>query len=710
MAESSLPFSIPPDAAELARHVEFVQRLARRLAADGATSEDLAQETWVATLEHASPLRGALRAWLARVLRNRSALARRSRVRRVRLEAAAARPEALSGTAEIVERMELHGRVVASVLALPEPYREVVVRRYFENESAAEIALTLELPEPTVRTRLARAHERLRQRLAGEFGGDRALCAVALLRLAESGAALVPSSVPSGIPSLALALAMKKALAALVLALLALLAVWTVTREPASARVEPAPAAFAAAEEPAPLTVPEAQPELPAASAPEPAQRAAVLSPEVSAAEEIAPAPEPPAEPSEAWLEFHVRDRHGNPISEAQVRITCYRTREDPGSSHSIDGMPEATSDRAGVARLAYPVRLAWGAPERPEIGELCYEVEHPDFVTLRDWDHSVDENPAQVVLQRGALLIVAGMMGEPAQIVTDVVPHLTDEIRVAHSDWVAVKDGRPSCNRLPPGRHALYLTRAGPGGTWASAVAQFTLADDEVQELTLELLPPRSLLGELDPRVPRPIANGEVLLNLYVGTPGDYTSPKKMRLYGAPVAPDGTFRIEGLPSGRGEMIGMCDGWVSEELDTAGGGENESHYAHQQIDPAAHDEGRPFVLLMKPTARLEFLLLDPDGEPVEAAGIQMWPNVHWSIGYSQIFLERNWFAVSDARGRALIENLPPGDEGLSVQHPELCLPLRVAARGVAERRAEAALLSGQTTELELRLEPCGSDK
>lgn len=59
------------------------------------------------------------------------------------------------------------GRVRAALKNLPEPYREVVVFRYFEDLSVPEIATVLALPEGTVKSRLNRAKFALRQQLSG---------------------------------------------------------------------------------------------------------------------------------------------------------------------------------------------------------------------------------------------------------------------------------------------------------------------------------------------------------------------------------------------------------------------------------------------------------------------------------------------------------------------------------------------------------------
>lgn len=695
------PQPLPMSSVELAGHLEFVRRVAHALVRDAAAAEDLAQDAWVAALERPGTLRGSLRAWLAVVLRNRAALALRRGDRRQRREREREHPGPETPTAEIVERMELHGRVVAAVLELPEPYREVVLLRYFRDESPAGIAARLGLPEPTVRTRLARAQERLRQRLDAHFGGERARALVCLADLARSGLGEPASSLEPLSPAIT-ALAMKKTLAAVAVALLALVAVWSVSRggtpsplaeeRVAERPLEPPAQLATSARAPEPMEVP-VDSRAPAAGSAPPAPRPP----------EPAPSATPPVaghQKETAWLEFHVRDPRGNPIPEAKVSLTCYRTREDPGSSTSYgELMPTATSDPKGVARLEYPRRLEeWNHPEQHEVGTVCYTIAHPDFVAIEEWSLDVSKGPVEVVLRHGALLIVAGFVGDRSTLLTDVQPHLTDEVSVEPSDWVPVRDGRPSCNRLPPGRHALYLTRKAEGGTWASAVVEFELAEEEVRELTLELQASRRWSGTLDPRVPRPVANGEVLLNLYVGNP-DRSGPKALRTYGAPVDAGGNFTLDGLPPGRGEIIGMCEGWVSSRPESVG----EDALELQQVDPSSDE---PFVLAMEPTARLELLVLDPDGKPVEGAQVHMWPNVHWSIGYAQMFLEREWQALTDAAGRAEIVNIPAGNEHLAIAAEGLCLPRILTKWGSERRHAEATLIAGETTTLELRLETC----
>ncbi|MEO6707952.1 MAG: sigma factor, partial [Planctomycetota bacterium] len=115
----------------LAEHQHFVQRLARGLARDEAAALDLAQETWLATLASGSQAIVRPRAWLAAAMRRRASnLARSESVRREH-ETRSARDEA-NEDAGLQERVSFQHSIVAEVLQLDEPYRSVVLLRYFQ--------------------------------------------------------------------------------------------------------------------------------------------------------------------------------------------------------------------------------------------------------------------------------------------------------------------------------------------------------------------------------------------------------------------------------------------------------------------------------------------------------------------------------------------------------------------------------------------------
>lgn len=152
----------------------FLRSLASSLLADRDEAEDAVQHAWLRGLLYPPAKSGARRSFLARILRNRLHNVRRDKRRRVRHERAAARPEALPSTAEMAAREELARRVGEAVLALEEPYRTTIWLRFKEELPPREVAARMGVPVETVRTRLRRALERMRERLDSEYGSRRA--------------------------------------------------------------------------------------------------------------------------------------------------------------------------------------------------------------------------------------------------------------------------------------------------------------------------------------------------------------------------------------------------------------------------------------------------------------------------------------------------------------------------------------------------------
>lgn len=708
----------PLDAADFGRHAAFVRSLARRLSADEAAADDLAQDAWLAAVRKPPAQAGRMRAWLARVLRNQAAERVRSADRRRAREADAVREGAAPDTSELVERIEVHRRVVEAMLALPEAYRAVIVRRYAEDESPAEIAARLGLPEATVRTQLRRGLERLRERLRRELGGTPALFLAALGKLTGDAPTVAPPlparppwSVALPTTQLVLSLIMKKAILLVAVGLAAVALVWSVTVPGAKAPEPPAGAREVVAA-PAALEPAEALPPI-----------AGFEAGAVARAEVEAPAPEPvaaaaaepaPPEDPEGRVTIRVEDPFGNPVAGARLEATCWRSAEDPASSVSWPGdsfMGESGPD--GVVALRYTREQTWGNVPTQTVASVGFRITQPDYITHEEWDLDVAEDSTVIVLQRGSFLIVSGWIDSPEQTIVDVEPHLSFDVDVQPADWIPVRDGRPSCNRIPPGAHSLYLSHVDlEGRTWYSEAVPFELVEGEQKELALELVPPRAMVGVLDERVPRPVMNGEVELNLYVGRRG---GPGVMlRSHRAEVQPDGTFRFDALPPGRGEIIGLCDGWSSAPTRLADSNWYEDENGQrgwrpmwelQQVDPADHEDV-PFVLAMARTADAAVTVLDPEGEPVAGASVAFWPNVQWSIGYSQIFLEREWNAITNAEGVALVTNMPAEDAAyFAVTTDEgYLMPLR--ERGANESRSALAdLAPGETAEVTLRMDP-----
>ena len=169
-----------PRAELLIEHAEFIRSIARGLLRDPHAVDDVAQETMLAALQK-PPRAGHFRAWLTAVARNLALTRRRGEQRRAGRERAVARRERLPSAADGVARLELQRRVVEAVVALPEPYRSVIVHRFFFGVAPGEIARREGVPVETVRTRQKRAFKKLRARLDRSYGGDRAAWSTALL-------------------------------------------------------------------------------------------------------------------------------------------------------------------------------------------------------------------------------------------------------------------------------------------------------------------------------------------------------------------------------------------------------------------------------------------------------------------------------------------------------------------------------------------------
>jgi len=162
----------------------FVRSLAQKLCQDSDTADDIAQEAMVAALREGPADGKKRRSWLASVTRHLVFNHSRKNRRRVAREQLAAKNLTSTTPAEIVAEEQQRAMVVAAVLKLPEPFREVVLLRYYRGLDTKECAQQLEIPEATVRTRLKRGIERLRAELDKQHGGDRRQWVTALLPFA----------------------------------------------------------------------------------------------------------------------------------------------------------------------------------------------------------------------------------------------------------------------------------------------------------------------------------------------------------------------------------------------------------------------------------------------------------------------------------------------------------------------------------------------
>jgi RNA polymerase sigma factor (sigma-70 family) len=151
----------------VARYTLRAHRAAFLLGA-GQEADDVVQEAFVKAFRHLSRFRAGepFGPWLLRIVANETRNLTRSRRRReaLTLRLGTTEPEgtATGGPAEEVLAAERRARLVAAVGALPDRERQVLVCRYFLDLSEAETAKVLAWPLGSVKSRTARALNRLR--------------------------------------------------------------------------------------------------------------------------------------------------------------------------------------------------------------------------------------------------------------------------------------------------------------------------------------------------------------------------------------------------------------------------------------------------------------------------------------------------------------------------------------------------------------------
>lgn len=207
-----VPMDLSTDAQlqELMSHSAWLRRLARTLVRDAAAVDDLLQETWLAALKNPPDPNRPARPWLAGVIRRLAAMRTRGEARRVHRQRSTARGEGVPSTAELVEGVDTQRRIAEAVLDLEEPYRTTLLLRFYEQLSSVDIAKRQGIPSATVRWRLRRGLEQLRERLDSLWSDRRSWCTALLVfeqRANPSSESSPPSADVLTSPSLPFSLA-----------------------------------------------------------------------------------------------------------------------------------------------------------------------------------------------------------------------------------------------------------------------------------------------------------------------------------------------------------------------------------------------------------------------------------------------------------------------------------------------------------------------
>jgi RNA polymerase sigma-70 factor (ECF subfamily) len=172
--------------AQLVRRWEGpIQRLCTRMTGDAHRAEDLTQETFARVFAKRKDYQpnGKFSTWLWRIALNLCCDEWRRRQRRHELslddtgrEAAASVLDQLTAREpapdESLDGQERGALVRGALLQLPETHRAVLVLRHYENLKFREIAAVLDVPEGTVKSRMADALTKMSQLLKPMLGHE----------------------------------------------------------------------------------------------------------------------------------------------------------------------------------------------------------------------------------------------------------------------------------------------------------------------------------------------------------------------------------------------------------------------------------------------------------------------------------------------------------------------------------------------------------
>jgi RNA polymerase sigma factor (sigma-70 family) len=207
------------DPEELLSHAGWVRALAVALVGE-SKADDLAQATLLRAIERPPRHKSNVRAWLGTIARNfaiswsrkdirqRELLQKRVYENRRDRETAAESASVPETPDQLLGKSESATHVMQALQDLPDPGRHLLMLRYVEGLTPAEIAERYDMKAVTVRVQLSRALEELRRLMRHRFGGDgmepcRALLAPLpapwIVPVAPGGSWLGPSLTVGGI-------------------------------------------------------------------------------------------------------------------------------------------------------------------------------------------------------------------------------------------------------------------------------------------------------------------------------------------------------------------------------------------------------------------------------------------------------------------------------------------------------------------------------
>ncbi|MDM5196943.1 RNA polymerase sigma factor SigW [Fictibacillus enclensis] len=152
-----------------------IYRLCYRMVGDRHEAEDLAQEAFVRAFVNIDKYSGSYKfsTWLYRIATNLCIDRLRKRKPDYSMDAEIPGTEGATLYSQVadadplpeeeVEEKEKHDHLQQEIMKLPEKYRTAILLKYIEDMSLEEISSVMDLPVPTVKTRIHRGREALKK-------------------------------------------------------------------------------------------------------------------------------------------------------------------------------------------------------------------------------------------------------------------------------------------------------------------------------------------------------------------------------------------------------------------------------------------------------------------------------------------------------------------------------------------------------------------
>lgn len=422
-----------------------------------------------------------------------------------------------------------------------------------------------------------------------------------------------------------------------------------------------------------------------------------------------------------------VVDEESNPIAGAMITPDGLRTKVDPsghyGWKKELHGeLRIVTTDSQGLAEVAYPKYVT----EKLLTGAISFRCSHPEFCTIRPTNYPVDGSASPIILQKGAILRVCGYIGNKSNRISYIHAQLSDSLLIVDSNsWLQTGDGWLQSRQIPAGLHYLRIVHFPSSGPfYFSDIVSFEAEKNKVRDFFLELKPGVRVEGRVNNSVPRPVVDGKIVALVGPSEPIKADSSIIWNSW-CPIDPDGSFRLEWLPKGQMELAGICDGFVSKSPPLP------AAQFRSLVKPQMFALTEPTVkveLLMESAATCEVTVVNEVNELINSANVSFWPNILWGFGGTSIFpgplfrtedlirtgalpkwSRGGYSAKTDARGVAVVRNLPGFKQNFAVSHACYELPAKTVYGTIRRRSADVTLAGGYTTKIRVIMQKKGVD-